>query len=815
MSSLMLAKGDIMDFDIITDKVIIDYFDINLVIYFVLDGEADITVNQKTTALKSKDFILVNNYQHHSYHSSARSLVARFVISVEEVSKYYDVRRVEFQCDSTLNDSEQYTAIRNLLESCIGNYYGKNENDGRSLMHLNSTYYQILECLISYFAKYIINNDENASSQEDVRINSIISFIHSNYERQISLNDLSEKMYLSTAYISRYIKKKLGKNLGEYLTEIRLEYAVRELENGNKSIARIALDNGFSNISSFNKAFKERYLMTPKNYQEKYIKKQKLEAGQQEALPGDLEYRLIDYLDQQQVPPMEDHEEQECCCVDTEKYRYLPKTWNRMINVGRVITVLRSDVQEHIIFLKEKLNFEYIRLWDLYDEELQLNVNSSERKHNFAILDKVIDFLVSHRLRPYLELGFKPIILRDSFDNFISNKERDILFPDNISYRQFLEMFLIHYVNKYGIYEVSQWYFEQWCDPRLFEKGNPELYFSTFETAYTTIKEICPETKVGGAYDRTYNIINYQRLIHEWSVRNIQPDFVSLYCYRTIADCEMADGYSLKMEAQKQFFLRDYIVGLKKVIQECGMDVPIHISEWNLTVVNRNVLNDSCFKGSYVMKNIMNLYSEVDMVGYWFGTDLFVECEEEPKLLDGCCGLISYNGICKPAFYSMDFMNRLGQYLLGQTDHMMITMDGYENYMIVCHNYKHMGIQYFLQDEKKVTVEQIPLLFDDHSKVRINIQINHVKNGFYYVKTRSISQKYGSIQDEWAHMGLFQDLNDQDIDYLRRITTPRITIYECSVEHHMLEISVILDPHEIQYIHIFRQIKKQSMLQEW
>ena len=811
MERLMLAEGQIMDFDILTQKMISDYFDTNLIIYFVLDGEVKISVNGEDSTMKVKDFILINSCQHHSYRAAAHTLAARFVISTEELSKYYDIRKVEFRCDSTKENSEQYASFRHLLEICIGNYYGKEAGDGKSLIRLNSTYYQILESLVSHFAEYASVGGDAQPDADEERINAIVSYIHANYKRQISLNDLSEKMFLSTAYVSRYIKKKLGVNLGEYLTNIRLDYAVRELEKADKSIARVALDNGFPNIASFNKAFKERYHLTPKGYQEEYLLKSK-NGSAADKLSGDMEYRLMDYLNHTEDGILENQDYQETFSVDTNKYRYLPKTWSRMINIGRVILLLRSDVQEHVLFLKEKLKIEYVRMWDIYDEDLQINASNIEGKHNFSKLDKVVDFLVSHQLRPYFELGFKPVILRDSYETYITHKERKILFHSSAEYGYFLNLLMIHFVNRYGIYEVSQWYFEQWCDPRLFENGDPKMYFETFDTAYKSIKEISPDTKVGGSFDRPYGIIDFERLVEQCSRRNIQPDFVSIYCYNILAkDAVERSGDYVKKEKAPDF-LRAYLMHQKNILYKYGLNVPVHISEWNLTVVTGNVLNDSCFKGAYIMKNLMEMYAEVEMAGYWFGTDLFVEYEEAPKVLDGYCGLISYHGICKPAFYAMDFMNRLKEYLLGQTDNMMVSMDGYDNYVIVCHNYKHYGIQYQMQDEKDIKIEKIPLLFDDHSRLKINVQINNVKNGFYYVKTRSISQKNGSIQDEWMSMGLAENLNDQDIDYLKRISTPRITIYEYTVNNNMLDINIALDPHEIQCIHIYRQIREPS---EW
>lgn len=325
---------------------------------------------------------------------------------------------------------------------------------------------------------------------------------------------------------------------------------------------------------------------------------------------------------------------------------------------------------------------------------------------------------------------------------------------------------------------------------------------------YNAIKNVVPEVRIGGAYDRSYGIIKYDDFIQLWSSRSIQPDFLAIYCYRSRGEEVIEGEESYQFESQKADFLKKYLISHKERMKANGMNIPLYVSEWNFTVVNHNVLNDSCFKGAYVMKNLMDLYGEAELIGYWFGTDLLVECEEAPKILDGCCGLISYHAIRKPAFYAIEFMNRLGNYLLAQNENAMVTADGYDNYYIVCHNYKHMDVQYFLQDEKNIQINAIPFLFPDDSRLKLNIRIDHVKNGFYNVKTRSISTKNGSIQDEWQRMGFTENLNAQDIEYLRGICVPRISIYEYSVKNNTLELNLSLDPQEIQCIHIFRQLKE-------
>lgn len=799
MNRLLIPEGQIADFDLLTYREIEERFDTDYLLYFLIDGSVDFISDGKHHHLKENDFLFIDSCAQYSWKAQESILMVRFVLNVEEISKYYEIHKLKISCDSeTYGDSLAYQTIRHLLNNCMKYYYGKKEKDGRSLVCLNSIYYQLVEQLVENFSKY---KEEGSKNFDTERVNDIVRYINANFRNQISLNDLAERMYLSPTYVSRYIKKKLGKNLMEYLTDIRLESAVGELETTEKTIVRIALDNGFPNVTSFNKAFKEHYGQTPTQYQEN-IAAGKLHPKKEEQIAPGTDLKIKNYIASINESPSCFDEIHTDFRVDATSVHYISKNWNRLINIGRVSMLLRSDIQEHVIYLKKKLGFEYTRIWDLYDEELSLNINQKKRP-NFSKLDKAFDFLIKNQMKPYIELGFKPVYLRESFSTYLIYKEREILFKDPLDYGRFLEAMLTHFVNRYGLYEVSQWTFEQWVDPRLIIDGEPLQYFRTFEVAWNVIKNIVPDAKVGGCFDRENGTISFESLIRKWSKRNIQPDFISLYCYHARANEATKEWDSFLVEnAQKADFFKQYIKAHKKLMQSIGMQMPLYVSEYNLTPINRNILNDSCFKGAYIMKVIMDMYTEVEMMGYWFGSDLLTQGENAPHLLEGGCGLLSYDGIRKPAFYAIDFMNRLGNYLLGQRENIMISFDGYEKYVIVCHNYKHVGSQYFMNEETSFSVDTMQSLFPDLSKLKMNVEIRNVKNGRYYVKTHSVNSKHGSVQDEWNRMGYIEEPSLQDISYLASISIPHISIYEIQVTNNILEITLELEPQEIQYIEI-------------
>jgi beta-xylosidase len=111
-----------------------------------------------------------------------------------------------------------------------------------------------------------------------------------------------------------------------------------------------------------------------------------------------------------------------------------------------------------------------------------------------------------------------------------------------------------------------------------------------------------------------------------------------------------------------------------------------------------------------------------------------------------------------------------------------------------------------MKNEDITDIDQLNEVFDNHELLKLNFQIKHVKNGTYQMKTRALNKVYGSVQDEWLRMGLSENLNKQDIEYLKQICTPHITIRTCEVTDGVLNFETLLQPEEIQYIHLVYEL---------
>ena len=105
---------------------------------------------------------------------------------------------------------------------------------------------------------------EIAESQscKDERLLEITNYIYANY-KDVTLDDLSEKFFLSKPYLSKYIKEKSGLTFGDILKQVRMKKARALLKSSSMTVENIALTVGYQNVEHFNRLFKKAYNITP------------------------------------------------------------------------------------------------------------------------------------------------------------------------------------------------------------------------------------------------------------------------------------------------------------------------------------------------------------------------------------------------------------------------------------------------------------------------------------------------------------------------------------------------------------------------
>lgn len=96
-----------------------------------------------------------------------------------------------------------------------------------------------------------------------------VEYVAKNFREKISLEQMACDLGVSKYVLSRLFSKTFHCNFTGYVNGIRLNYAMSMLDGSNESITNICYDCGFESQRTFNRVFKERYRVTPREYRNK------------------------------------------------------------------------------------------------------------------------------------------------------------------------------------------------------------------------------------------------------------------------------------------------------------------------------------------------------------------------------------------------------------------------------------------------------------------------------------------------------------------------------------------------------------------
>lgn len=783
-------------------------------ILYVLDGWLEIEYEEETYTLGTDQFMLINSNVRHGYHAVLKGgggpdgngtggsggdiLLGSLFIDNKLLTEMFGGEQQFFWCNSAQERSESYEKMRYFIRQ-VFNYNQTTEGQGIALK--NSIYYQLIYLITTDFiVKRGMRKYESLRGIRDERMNEILSFLMMNYREPITLKELADRLFLSHTYLSKYIKNNFGMSFLKLLNNIRLDHAVSDLLHTDKTILKIAMDNGFPNQAGLNHAFRECYHTTPAEYREQMA--EKLDRGEQED-SSQVQEKVEQYLTSNLVRTSEaaDSIVQEME-IDTSRKEEVKRNWCRIINIGPASDLLRFDVREQLRYIKERLHFEYVRFWNLLTDDVMIELKEKNSRYNFKLIDQIFDFLMEIGVKPHIELGFKgrELFVEKVGLNMLSQdlKNQISLLEKN---KVLLEELIRHLTKRYGISKVEEWYFELEQNAVVQKKVPIEHYFEAFDLIAGIFRNYAPGVKLGGAgFSMNYIGEEFPEIIAKWAKREQRPDFISIYSYPYLVKEHLLDTGRNPFSPDEDY-LYHQIRAAKQVLEEADFHIPeFLVTEWSSTLSNRNCLNDGCYKSAYVMKNLIQNYDEADAVAYWIATDIFAERIDSEDLLFGGCGLISRDGIRKPAFFAFDHLNHLEKYFMGKSMNAIVSGDGKGLFYICCHNYKHFNFRYYSQDENQIEVEQQSRLFADREAIQMNFKLHPVNNGIYQVKIFSVSQEHGNVQDEWRKLAYFNSLSVIEIQYLQTACQPALTIHKAEAYDHTLVVETRLSAQEIQGI---------------
>ncbi len=155
---------------------------------------------------------------------------------------------------------------------------------------------------------------------------------------------------------------------------------------------------------------------------------------------------------------------------------------------------LRESYRRDLREVQKATGFQYVRFHAIFHDEVGLYDEDATGKpiYNFSYIDQIYDGLLENNVRPFVELSFMPrkMAAQQIVQSFWY---KPIVSPpkDWNKWNDLITHFAQHLVDRYGIDEVSQWYFEVWNEPNLdFWAGEPkeQTYYQLYDATAKSLK---------------------------------------------------------------------------------------------------------------------------------------------------------------------------------------------------------------------------------------------------------------------------------------------------------------------------------------
>ncbi len=237
-------------------------------VVILLSGRVDYMVERMTYALRPWDVLLIG---HHVIHKALIDQSQPY----ERVILYLDRQFMErampaaglMDCFDAADKQGRYLLApdedqRQVLDGIIGALDRADGDEGFGAQALRDTLVVQLLIHINRLGRGAGDVSEGSGAQYDPKIADTLSYINENLGRELTVEALAERVYLSKYHFMRLFKAQTGSTVHAYVRQRRLLYAAQLIRRG-VSVNKAAAESGFEEYSTFFRAFRECFGVSP------------------------------------------------------------------------------------------------------------------------------------------------------------------------------------------------------------------------------------------------------------------------------------------------------------------------------------------------------------------------------------------------------------------------------------------------------------------------------------------------------------------------------------------------------------------------
>jgi xylan 1,4-beta-xylosidase len=362
-----------------------------------------------------------------------------------------------------------------------------------------------------------------------------------------------------------------------------------------------------------------------------------------------------------------------------------PHFWEEMFGSGHASLAMREAYRDDLKAVRDQVGMRYVRFHAIFLDDVGVYKEDEQgnAEYNFTYVDQIYDGLLARGVRPMVELSFMPYALasKNSIQGFWYKP--NVSPPKNYArWDALIRAFAQHLIDRYGIDEVAQWYFEVWNEPNIdFWAGEPKqaTYFELYDHTARALKLVNPRLRVGGPATAAAHWI--PDFLNYVSANHVPIDFVSTHGY---ADDTVEDMFG----TQKDIPMRDRVCRAIQMVHgqiqaSAQPSLPLFWTEWNVPSYGDLHARDNWYVGPALAHDVSQCDGYVKMMSWWTFDDVFEEGGVATEPFVGMFGLIAEGNIRKPSFYAFSLLHQLGDVRLANSSDRLLVTRRADNTLVV------------------------------------------------------------------------------------------------------------------------------------
>src|SRR5205085_11094763 len=259
-----------------------------------------------------------------------------------------------------------------------------------------------------------------------------------------------------------------------------------------------------------------------------------------------------------------------------------------------------------------------------------------------------------------------------------------------------ITQFTRHLIERYGIEEVSHWYFEVWNEPNIdCWRGDPKqaTYWDLYDHTARALKAVSQKLRVGGP--TTAQTAWADVFIKHCADQHVPVDFLSSHVY---GNDKAEDVFGIHETIPRNQMVCRTVKKVYDQIKASSMpDLPLIWSEFNASYFNEPAVTDSAYMGPWMADTLRQCDGLAEVMSYWSFSDVFEEQGVVKTPFYGGFGLIAADNIPKPSFNIFKLLHQLGdQRLEINSDSALVTRRKDGSLAVAVWNYappEHPGVE--------------------------------------------------------------------------------------------------------------------------